>query len=321
MIRQRNVSIDILKFIAAILITNSHMDELYGEYSFMGTGGALGDVLFFFCSGFTLFIGRNARFDNWYKRRINRIYPTVFAWAIISTLLFNNNQDIIHIILYGGGWFISCIMIYYVILYIIKSILINKLKLVFLISSVLIVLWYFLMDRPIGYNMYGNTYFKWGHYFLFMLLGAIIGTSNTKFKYNLIKDGFLFIISITLYYGILIISKKFNNLQDVQLLSLIPLLFATFYIYKCCSTKGITKLYNNKYSGNIIKFIGGLCLEIYIVQNQLLKLNLDIIFPINILVMFILILGGAYVLRCFAKIFAQTFKDSDYNWKEIIKPL
>ena len=30
--KERNISIDILKFLAAILITNSHMDLLYAKY-------------------------------------------------------------------------------------------------------------------------------------------------------------------------------------------------------------------------------------------------------------------------------------------------
>ena len=54
--RERNLSIDMLKFLAVFLITNSHMDKLYGEYSMLATGGAIGDVLFFFCSGYTLFL-------------------------------------------------------------------------------------------------------------------------------------------------------------------------------------------------------------------------------------------------------------------------
>lgn len=100
--RQRDVSIDILKFLAALFITNSHMELLYGKYSVLATGGSIGDVLFFFCSGFTLLMGRTGRFDNWYKRRINRIYPTVFAWAIVSTPAFSKQKDIIDIILFGG---------------------------------------------------------------------------------------------------------------------------------------------------------------------------------------------------------------------------
>lgn len=41
--QKRDFSIDVLKFLAAILITNSHMDLLYGDYSYLATGGALGD--------------------------------------------------------------------------------------------------------------------------------------------------------------------------------------------------------------------------------------------------------------------------------------
>ena len=71
---QRDISIDILKFIAVFLIINSHMDALYPKYKMLATGGAIGDVLFLFASGYTLFLSnRKLRFDNWYKRRINRI--------------------------------------------------------------------------------------------------------------------------------------------------------------------------------------------------------------------------------------------------------
>ena len=54
----RYFSIDILKFFAVLLITNSHMEKVHAEYSVLSTGGTIGDALFFFCSGFTLFLGR-----------------------------------------------------------------------------------------------------------------------------------------------------------------------------------------------------------------------------------------------------------------------
>ena len=93
---KRDICIDILKFFAVLLITNSHMELLYGKYGMLATGGAIGDVLFFFCSGYTLFLGRERRFDNYYKRRINRIYPTVIMWALLSSAFFNRHSDIIH---------------------------------------------------------------------------------------------------------------------------------------------------------------------------------------------------------------------------------
>lgn len=81
-IKERDFSIDVLKFLAVFLIINSHMDILYTNYKFLATGGAIGDTLFLFCSGYTLLLNKqNIRFDNWYKRRINRIYPSVIVCA------------------------------------------------------------------------------------------------------------------------------------------------------------------------------------------------------------------------------------------------
>lgn len=39
MLKQRDIGIDILKFFAVLLITNSHMELLYGKYSMLATGG------------------------------------------------------------------------------------------------------------------------------------------------------------------------------------------------------------------------------------------------------------------------------------------
>ena len=73
---------------------------------------------------------------------------------------------------------------YYVILYIIQRFMFNQLRLVFLIASIITIIWYLMIDRPENYNMYGNTYFKWCHYFLFMLLGAMMGASKKELKYS-----------------------------------------------------------------------------------------------------------------------------------------
>ena len=56
LVQQRDLSIDILKFIACLAITNSHFDVVYGPLSPIATGGAIGDILFFFASGFTIFL-------------------------------------------------------------------------------------------------------------------------------------------------------------------------------------------------------------------------------------------------------------------------
>lgn len=295
------------------------MEILYHPYEILATGGAIGDVLFFFCSGFTLFLGKMRRFDNWYKRRINRIYPTVIAYALIGSFLLGHSNDIKHVVLLGGGWFVSCIMLYYIVFYFIRKFAMDKLEYVFVATSLIIIVYYLLMNRPDGFDMYGNTYFKWVHYFLFMLLGAMLGISQKKRNYRFIVDFLKLMGCIILYYGYLFIGRKISLVEDLQILSLIPLLGITFYFYKICNSKFMYHLYEKKISGFIIRFIGGLCLEIYLIQGALLSSKMNSIFPLNIPIMFIIITVAAYFLRSVARFFTQTFREEDYNWKNIFK--
>lgn len=55
--KKRDFSIDVLKFFAIFLIINSHSDIAYPRFSMLATGGAIGDCLFLFCSGYTLLLG------------------------------------------------------------------------------------------------------------------------------------------------------------------------------------------------------------------------------------------------------------------------
>lgn len=321
MAHEKIISIDILKCIAAIFITNSHMEILYHPYEIFATGGAIGDVLFFFCSGFTLFMGSMLRFDNWYKKRINRIYPTVFAWAIISAFFFGIQSDMKFTIIHGGGWFVTCIMIYYVILFFIRKFVSGKLKLVFVLFSLISIIWYILLEREHGYNMYGNTYYKWCHYFLFMLLGAIIGISHYNWKFKFKSDMCKLIGCIVTYYLILIAKIKIVIIEDLQIISLIPLLLIVVYFYKVCNSSALEQCYKKKYIGWGMKLISGLCLEIYLVQTSLFTPKMNVIFPFNIPIMFIIIVIVAYIVRCVSKVFLQTFRNESYDWKAIFAPI
>lgn len=317
--RQRDLSIDILKFFAVLLITNSHMEPMYGKYSILATGGAIGDVLFFFCSGFTLFLGQERRFDNYYKRRINRIYPTVFMWALMAAVFFEQHDDMEYTILYGGGWFVSCIMIYYVVLHFIRKFAFRHLWMAFVICTLVSLMWYCVMDKPIGFNMYGATYFKWCHYFLFMLLGAIMGSHPIQRNFSLKWDSLKLTGCILLFYGILISGRRWDLIHDIQVISLLPLLGITYYFYKVCKSDALKRLYGTRFWGSIMKTISGLCLEVYLVQGVLFTDRFNGLFPLNLLIVFVVILIVAYVLRCLARWFSQTFREADYEWREIFR--
>ena len=46
---------------------------------------------FFFVAGFLIMKGllrRKERFDNWIKRRLQRLWPAVFLWAVIAAMVW-----------------------------------------------------------------------------------------------------------------------------------------------------------------------------------------------------------------------------------------
>lgn len=325
--KQRDLSIDILKFIACLAITNSHFDVVYGPLSPIATGGAIGDILFFFASGFTIFLSsRGGQFFDYYKRRINRIYPTVFAWALMRGALFSSDKDFIDVLLYGGGWFVSCIMLYYIAFYFIKTFMFGYLRMLLLAIVIVSMGLYFVWDKTNMFNIYGDTYYKWIHYFMFMLQGAIIGLSAKEGRMSETKPRIelpMLVICIISFFA-LFSFKSSESMNFIQIFTFIPLLGVAYYSYRLCRTKGMLRLLQIPILGKTIRTIGGLCLEIYICQMFLLKYDpwMSIVtnsFPIGIILASLAIFVAAYLLHCISNIWIQTFRDGDYDWKNVVK--
>lgn len=256
------------------------------------------------------------RFDNWYKRRINRIYPSIFAWALVASIFFNIHYDMKDIWLYGGGWFVTCIMLYYVVLYFIRKYLFDKKHITFILVSLIIIVWYCFEDVK-TFFMYGNTYFKWAHYFLFMVVGAYIGANKIVLKSRPILDCSLLCVSVIFYYVMMFACKMNSVIAQWQILSLIPLMGITIYLYKICSTNKCKKKLE-KHKGFVCA-ISGLCLEAYIVQSPLFTDKMNSIFPFNLILTMIAILILAYVVRSLGRVLVQIFGKQDFDWKEIVK--
>ena len=111
-------------------------------------------------------------FANWYKRRISRVYPTVFAWALLLACFFNSHMNMAETILYGGGFFVSCIMLFYVLFYVVKKLVGEGIRPLLLVSAVVLLLcWstYPFVDKSDVDAMYK---WQWSLYFIPMLLGG-----------------------------------------------------------------------------------------------------------------------------------------------------
>lgn len=171
------------------------------------------------------------------------------------------------------------------------------------------------------FNMYAETYYKWVFFFVFMLQGAAMGWYSQQKNFQIKKDWTemaKLLGCIMLFYG-LCAFKKSVSWNFCQVLSLFPLLGITHCFYRCCNVERIKSIYTSTKLGGCMNVIGGLCLEIYLVQSYLFTDKLNFLFPLNIILIFFAIVLAAYILRCLARIYAQTFKDGDYQWKEVWK--
>ena len=114
------VCIDILKAIAAVLITNSHYGSIW-PVSALAFGGLLGDVMFFAASGFCLAYIRQ-KFPKWYGKRILRIYPLLWMVTLIGVLIkmiaVTSFRDFLTYFIYPTYYhFVASIMALYIVFY------------------------------------------------------------------------------------------------------------------------------------------------------------------------------------------------------------
>ena len=320
--KERDIAIDIVKFLAVLLIINSHADIMYPHLKILSTGGAIGDCLFLFCSGFTLLMGAGKYcFGNYYKRRISRIYPSVFV-AVAFIHIINGNPQIEWSELIIHRPFITAIMIYYVLIYYIGQYARERVPLILgavaIISLLVYIVWFPYKYEVSDNGLYGfKSYYRWIPYFGAMLIGAYVGMKRKELNYRPWLDFIKLVICLTVFYGIQFGAKMYRPIAPWQVVTLLPLMGILYYFYKCCHARWLTNLYQSKSGNFIIMFVSSLCLESYLIQESLLTDKMNNIWPLNLLIIVVVILICAYIVRSVARIFQQTFRTEDYEWKKV----
>lgn len=313
MAQNRVPAIDILKFIAVFLVMNSHMEMCYPKFQFMATGGGIGDALFFFASGFTLFLGRDMRFDQWYKRRINRIYPSIIAAAIVAYLVWGFEENIGDILIGKRYWFIGCIMIYYVFLYPLKRI--NNEKVINWIFAgwliVMVIAYFAIWEGTV--SLYSKGLYRCLIFFLFMLQGAIMGKHSDTFSCK-----WWHLPSLLVATGLWFLLLHIGTGNSYLIISIIPLLYITYSLYCVCNAKILTNIYNTKIVGGILFIVSQLCLEVYLIQKFLFTDSLNNLFPLNVPVIMLVVIIAAYLVKTLAEFISQTFRTEPYEWNKML---
>ena len=244
----------------------------------------------------------------------------MFAAVVFAHVLSMNPQ--IYWLQLLGGEFIIAIMAYYVLLYFIKKYARENVPLILgmvaFVSIVVYVVWFPYKDEVSSNGLYGiTTLYRWIPYFGAMLLGAYTGLRRNDFAYRPFWDFLKLLLCLSLFYGIQFGAKVYRPIAPWQVVTLFPLMGITFYFYKCCHASWLAKLYHIRAWNWVIMFVGGLCLVSDLIQYSLFTDKMNSIWPLNPLVIVAVILACSYIVRCAARLFAQTFRTEDYEWKKI----
>lgn len=267
-------------------------------------------------------LSRGGDFFNWYKRRINRIYPTIFSVAIVS-IICGSNVDFFDLLTCRGRWFLQCIFLFYAIFWFVKKYFKNHLWVVVVVDCLIIGIWYILFWDYSKFILADGTFLRWPIFFLFMLLGAYLGKGydqNKNVKSTICRDLFFLFILIAFYYGWQILGRHNYICKQIHIIIIPALIGVIYFAYRVCSSAGVTSLYLSKYLHKPIYWISALCLEIYLCGGYAFKYGKELVdfFPLNIVITFLIIFAISYIVKIISNFLSQTFKSEDYDIKKML---
>ena len=296
--QQRFDYIYLLKFLAIILITNSHFKPIYtGSLVPLAFGGAMGCSIFFFVSGYTLALSKKDNFWKWIGRRYLRIYPTAWLYFLLTGVMFGEwHSSWQNWVFLNSTWFLSAIVTFYLLFFFVSKYLSKWYLHLALISSIGAVITYFCNDH--SYWMidfaFNETRLHWFYYFAFMLIGAWVRTNDKlQIKGN---KWLLILLSVGCFvgtYGIKFICEKYPAIMNMQLLFPIMLIVTTLVNFVMARNCPLT----NPYIYKLVIFVAGITLELYIVQSRLIGLCSQLEFPYRLLLVIVAIPVCAWILH------------------------
>ncbi|OHE60630.1 MAG: hypothetical protein A2X71_00930 [Thiobacillus sp. GWE1_62_9] len=296
-----------LRFVAILLITNSHLDRLY-PVSAMATGGQLGNSLFFMLSGFGLVASYRKKGDifwPWLQRRLSRIYPSVLLVTLTAALVtgaafgWDVADFVRHLIWPTEYWFVAAIVSFYVPFYWLMSL---RSKAVFLQLIAILFLPYFyfyLTALDLSHFSIEEGYFKWIFYFQVMLLGGFLASRDevarpfTSAGWNMVLLG-LFVIA---YFGMKLLVAK-GILTEFQFLIhwlTYPIMAFSLFVM---DTRLVKETIMKSAAAPFIAMVAGATLEIYLLQKYVYgnAYISSLAFPGNVAVFWPVVIAGAILI-------------------------
>lgn len=310
--QDKYIFIVIIKCLATLLITNAHIGPFYPEnIRFLSFGGALGNALFFFCSGYILTSSIKKRdYLFWLLHRIFRIMIPTWIFLTLSSFYHGMTFDIPKFIC-TPYWFINAIIIFYLLYYpIIKHLSDYIIHICISLYFFTIILFYITEHNHwMIEECVNNIYIHYLYYFSIMLIGGWISIfkNNILIVKSLKKSILSILFSFSIYMSI-----KYNIIHTIypiySLQLLLPILLLIFSLFVYNTSLIICKMHIKEKVNIVIKRLSNITLEIYLVQFVIMDIFKNIIFPYGLLLVVIFIYLTAELLHNFSLFILKKLK-------------
>ena len=296
------VIVDIVKAVSCIMIFFYHCNTILpGEWKFLTLFGQdLGNNLFFMVSGFALAPSIDAtplnRLPAWYLRRLVRIVP-ITATAYLLALLrgyytLNDPALLFAVFIYPTlYWFITAILIFYIVLFLLAKLTGKTARLVILL--LLAVIFILLYNRQERLYVIGLLAMIAGYMLRETLINEEPLTADTPMLRRLAFSGII----------VFFLAFMAGELTDIPYASKgLILIGATgtglsaLFLGSCVNDRLSGFFGNKKTLYSFVRYLGGMALPLYLVQCFCsgyigywigLHINFPLSFPVNFVVVWI----------------------------------
>ena len=339
--RNNKLGTDALRFLAIILVVNSHMDVFY-PIPQLGTGGAIGNALFFMLSAYGITLSERNRaqsFSEYMGRRVLRIY--IPAWTCILFIMlpiiifyyYVHPEVALSLAQYMGlddplraigglfypppyFWFLDALMFYYVVgFFLIKFYRPTLLVMAGLLAMAIYLPMYLAATDYSLLIVEQEIRFKLPFYFIVFLFGIFFARNMIgmqRSRRQTCFDIILLLSSLSVFYGhkILMGHGLFSSWQFIQQVLIFPIILALMRLAHLPSV--LVFLGSRKWLNHIIGLGAAMTLELYLTHGPLRAVMYPYLtgFPLNIVLYVFVVLLIAYMLfrlNVFLRVKAESF--------------
>lgn len=273
---RRPTDTTLMLFMATCLITLSHLDNFVPDPR-IATGGAIGNALFFFLSGFGLTMSLNAGGSGgaepsllaYLRKRVLRLYPAALLVACVMLAVgmigITTPADLVKTFIWPTPfWFISAVMAFYVPIFYLARLQPRGIAIAMGLLLIPYAIFYSQLDLS-RFVVEGDDYFKWINYFGITLMGCLVARLQLRPELSLAAIAGLALSLLAFLVAKLTVFRfDLGELQFVFHVLLYPIIF---FSYQVLAAETVVRPLRAMPFYPAIALLAGLTLEIYLTQT------------------------------------------------------